>query len=86
LSAERSTLGELTCWGKGSLRHCHDLVTWLTAGLIVSLSLEARVIDVFGRAGNAEGVHANRCWRLTGARRPEFAESDLLERTKGLGR
>jgi cytochrome b561 len=69
---------------------------WLTAGLVVSLWLEAQVIDVFGRGGNAvvymRSLHITLgvalalvvairvLWRLTGARRPEFVESDLLER------
>ncbi len=69
---------------------------WLTAGLVIALWLEAQVIDFFGRGGNAEvymrSLHITLgvtfalvlavrvLWRLTGARRPKFAENDVLER------
>jgi cytochrome b561 len=69
---------------------------WLTAGLVVALWLEAQIIDVFGRGNTAEiymrSLHITIgaaftlvlifrvFWRLTGARRPDFVENDLLER------
>jgi len=69
---------------------------WLTAGLVIGLWLEAQVIDIFGRGGSAEvymrSLHITLgvafalvlavrvLWRLTGARRPKFAENDMLER------
>jgi cytochrome b561 len=69
---------------------------WLTAGLVIALWLEAQIIDIFGRGGTAEvymrSLHITLgvtfalvlafrvLWRLTGARRPKFAENDVLER------
>jgi cytochrome b561 len=68
---------------------------WLTAGLIIALWLEAQIIDAFGHGapevymrslhitvgvGFALVLAARVLWRLIGARRPKFAENDLLER------
>jgi cytochrome b561 len=69
---------------------------WLTAGLLIALWLEAQIIDIFGRGNTPEiymrSLHITLgaaltvvlgfrvLWRLTGARRPDFIENDLLER------
>ena len=76
----------------------YDTVTiwlhWLTAGLVITLWLEAQIIDFFGHAAEAymRSLHITLgvtfalvvmfrvLWRLTAGRRPKVAENDPLER------